>query len=397
MGWTVCVMTTNKNFAALQIAGVLAALLGSQSLVASEPLAGNALILLPSEGAIAGLGDGLRRGFGLAQEQSQLCGAPSTQWSIGWIKPGSDPANQLSKRKLPPLLLAPPATPLLETGLLAASEQRQIILPLQRGASLQQLASRRGSDQLWPITPARSLEIDALVKTMVQANRRSFLLISDGSAEQQLLADRFLETMRINGGVLLGTDIKARLIDPNKPKDLPLLVSDAEWFQPAALVVMSPQNSKLTLAVQAQTWPQDMRLAWNFPPKSLSKQVQIGVAEASKGPGWKSFELDFKKRFGYKPGTVEAAGYDAGQLVALSVLPAKVSTRNGMGGFNPALKPKSVCANVKIRKKGDAARPLGAISNMDMKAATPPTAQLDVIQLEVNGVQLQKAFNLGAN
>ncbi|MDA1169839.1 MAG: hypothetical protein O2893_01605, partial [Cyanobacteria bacterium] len=110
-----------------------------------------------------------------------------------------------------------------------------------------------------------------------------------------------------------------------------------------------------------------------------------------------SFELDFKKRFGYKPGTVEAAGYDAGQLVALSVLPAKVSARNGMGGFNAALKPRSVCANVKIRKNGEAARPLGAISNMDMKAATPPTAQLDVIQLEVNGVQLLKTFNLGAN
>ena len=68
-----------------------------------------------------------------------------------------------------------------------------------------------------------------------------------------------------------------------------------------------------------------------------------------------------------------------------------------MAGFNPVLKPASICANVKIRKEGAAAKPLGAISNMDMKAATPPTAQLDVIQLEVNGVQLRKSFNLGAN
>ncbi|MFS6818477.1 hypothetical protein AAF134_03750 [Synechococcus lacustris Tous-12m] len=148
-------------------------------------------MLLPSEGAVAGLGDGIRRGFSLAQEQSELCGAPKTQWSVGWIKPGSDPSSQLGNRRLPPLLLAPPATPLVETGLLAQFEKRQVLLPLQRGASLQQLASRRGSDQLWPVTPARSLEIDALVKAMVQANLRSFLLISDGSADQQLLADRF--------------------------------------------------------------------------------------------------------------------------------------------------------------------------------------------------------------
>lgn len=262
---------------------------------------------------------------------------------------------------------------------------------------MQQLASRRGSDQLWPVTPARSLEIDALVKAMVQANLRSFLLISDGSADQQLLADRFLETMRLQGGVLLGTDLQARRVNARDAEELKQLVSDAEWFSPAALVVMSPRNSELMLAVMAQAWPEQMRLVWNFAPKTTSKQVQIGVEEASRGPGWGSFEKDFKKRFGYKPGTVEAAGFDAGQLVALSVLPAKITTFNGMAGFNPGLKPASICANVKIRKEGAAAKPLGAISNMDMKAATPPTAQLDVIQLEVNGVQLRKSFNLGAN
>ncbi len=390
-------MTTNKSPSPLQVAGVLAALLASQSLVASWPLPGNALMLLPSEGAVAGLGDGIRRGFSLAQEQSELCGAPKTQWSVGWIKPGSDPSSQLGNRRLPPLLLAPPATPLVETGLLAQFEKRQVLLPLQRGASLQQLASRRGSDQLWPVTPARSLEIDALVKAMVQANLRSFLLISDGSADQQLLADRFLETMRLQGGVLLGTDLQARRVNAKDAEELKQLVSDAEWFSPAALVVMSPRNSELMLAVMAQAWPEQMRLVWNFAPKTTSKQVQIGVEEASRGPGWGSFEKDFKKRFGYKPGTVEAAGFDAGQLVALSVLPAKITTLNGMAGFNPGLKPASICANVKIRKEGAAAKPLGAISNMDMKAATPPTAQLDVIQLEVNGVQLRKSFNLGAN
>jgi hypothetical protein len=389
-------MTTERKKTALQICGVLAALLGSQSVVASWPLPGNALILLPSEGAIAGLGDGLRRGFSLAQEQNHLCGAAKTQWSVGWLKPGDDPAIQLQNRRLPPLVLAPPATPLVETGLLAESKQRQTLLPLQRGASLHQLASRRGSDFLWPVTPARSLEIDALVKAMVQSNLRSFLLISDGSSDQQLLADRFLETMRLKGGVLLGTDLQARRIDPNNSEDLKLLISDTEWFRPAALVVMSPRNSPLTLAVLAQTWPEDLRLVWNFAPRTPNKQVQLGVEEISRGPGWKSFDSAFKKRYGYTPGTVEAAGYDSGQLVALSVIPTKNSATNGMAGFNPARKPESICKNVKLRKGGSAARPIGAISNMDMRAATPPTAQLNVIQLEVNGAQLRKSFNLGA-
>ena len=43
------------------VAGVTAALLGSQTLAASTPLRSDVRLLLPSEGLLAGLGDGLRR------------------------------------------------------------------------------------------------------------------------------------------------------------------------------------------------------------------------------------------------------------------------------------------------------------------------------------------------
>jgi hypothetical protein len=54
----------------LAAAGVAGALLGSQCLAASTPQAADVRLLLPSEGLLAGLGDGLRRGYGLAMEQS---------------------------------------------------------------------------------------------------------------------------------------------------------------------------------------------------------------------------------------------------------------------------------------------------------------------------------------
>ncbi|NBQ21862.1 MAG: histidine kinase, partial [Synechococcaceae bacterium WB6_3B_236] len=126
-------MTTDPTSYGLRLLGVLAAVLGVQSLGAAAPQPGDALMLLSSEGAVAGLGDGLRRGFSLAQEQAQICGAKPTQWSVGWLPPGTNPAKKLRERPLPPLLLAPAAAPLVETGLLAEDRHRQILLPLQRG------------------------------------------------------------------------------------------------------------------------------------------------------------------------------------------------------------------------------------------------------------------------
>ena len=46
----------------LGAAGLAAVLLGSQTLAASTPQASDVRLLLPSEGLLAGLGDGLRRG-----------------------------------------------------------------------------------------------------------------------------------------------------------------------------------------------------------------------------------------------------------------------------------------------------------------------------------------------
>ncbi|MFM2157920.1 MAG: hypothetical protein RLZZ124_394, partial [Cyanobacteriota bacterium] len=68
--------------------GVAAGLLASQTLAASTPQASDVRLLLPSEGLLAGLGDGLRRGYGLAMEESVDCGTPAPSLQLGWISPG---------------------------------------------------------------------------------------------------------------------------------------------------------------------------------------------------------------------------------------------------------------------------------------------------------------------
>ncbi len=160
---------------------------------------------------------------------------------------------------------------------------------------------------------------------------------------------------------------------------------------------MTPSHSPLMQAILQQSWPEELQLVWNVPPSENNRQAQIGVEFTSRGPAWQSFRKDFQARYGYKPGTVEAAGYDSGLLVALSASDPKITLTNGMKGFDPILKPKSVCQNLKLSLAGQAARPLGAGSNMDMKPATPPTAQLEVIQRAADGSSQRKGYNLGSN
>ncbi|MCF8131529.1 MAG: histidine kinase [Synechococcus sp. Tobar2m-G35] len=388
---------TDRGLRRWRLAGVVASLVAVQSMAAALPQPGHALMLLPSEGPVAGLGDGLRRGFVLALEDSRRCGLSAVQWSVGWVPPDADPAPLLAGRRLPPVLLAPPATPLVETGLLARNAQRQVLLTLQRGASLQQLATRPGSDRLWPVAPARTLEIDALVKSLSDADQLGFLLVTDGTSDQQLLADRFLEGMRAQGGVLLGPDVTARVVDPSKPEDLKLLGSDAEWFRPSSVVVMTGPDTPLMKAVLKQTWPKDVTLVWPVPPRQRSERPQIGVDEASRGPGWKAFEKGFRQRWGYTPSVVEASGYDAGQLVALSAASRSQPPGEGLKGFDPTLGARPLCEAIKARREGRSARPQGVASNMDMKPATPPTATLEVIEKKPDGARKTKNFNLGAS
>ena len=390
-------MTTPSHLRLWRGAGVAAAVIGSQSLVAALPQPGNALMLLPSEGAIAGLGDGLRRGFLLAQEQARICTNQQTDWSIGWLSDRRDIANQLRHRRLPPVVLAPPAAPLVPSGLLAQERQRQVLLPLQRGISLQQLASRPGSDRLWPVSASRSLEIDVLVKALLEQNNKRFMLITDGTADQLQLADRFLETMENQGGSLIGLDDGPRSLNGEDPKALERLALDVDWFRPQALVVMTTNNSPLMQGVLNESWPQTLTLVWNVAPRYDSLQPQLGVAEANRGPGWEPFSRSFEQRYGYTPGTVEASGYDAGQLVALSVMSGQQQPTDGMGSFDPDAKALPYCAALRQASGGGSVKPTGAGSNLDLKAATPPTAILDVIQKAPDGVETRTIYDLGAS
>ena len=171
----------------LSAAGLAAVLLGSQTLAASTPLRSDVRLLLPSEGLLAGLGDGLRRGYSVAMEESHRCGLQPPSLQVGWLPPGVDPQAPVGAAPRSHLLIAPPAAPLPAYGLLAEHQRLSVLLPLQRGVSLDGLPQLRGSDRLWPLMPGRSLEADRLAQALLADGIKRVMVVRDPSAESRAL------------------------------------------------------------------------------------------------------------------------------------------------------------------------------------------------------------------
>ena len=355
-----------------------AVLLGTQTLAASTPLPVDVRLLLPSEGLLAGLGDGLRRGYGLAMQQSAICGAKPPSLQLGWLPPGGDPSAALRAGSRSALLVAPPAAPLEIYGQLADQQRLTVLLPLQRGRSLEGLPQLRGSDRLWPLVPGRSLEADRLAQALLADGIRRVMVVRDRSAESSALSDRFVTSFANGNGQVIGPTAAPIPVQAGDQGALAQLATDVDWYRPPALVVITSPGSSLEQAIRRTPWPETTLLAWPFPVGAAMAQRQIGVDPLSRGPGWEPFARSFERRWGYRPGLVESAGYDTGLMAALAAVPARGEQGWELRWFNANAKAQPLCRALSLRSQGASVRPLAATSRLDLSAAVPPTANLQI-------------------
>jgi hypothetical protein len=367
------------------VAGMAAALLGSQTLAGSAPLTSDVRLLLPSEGLLAGLGDGLRRGYGLAMEQSTACGVRPPSLQLGWLPPGSDPRPALRQARRSALLVAPPAAPLQPYGELADEQRLTVLLPLQRGRSLEGLPQLRGADHLWPIVPARSLEADRLAEALLTEGIQRVMVVRDPSAESRALSDRFVASYTVGKGTLIGVSDEPISLDGHNAKALGQLLDDVHWYRPAAVVVMTSPTSHLASQLRQADWPEGLLLAWPFRPPHALRQPQLGIDPLSRGKGWKDFARSFEQRWGYAPGLVESAGYDTGLITAIAAVPVAGKAGWDLQWLAPQAKPLPLCKALQQRGLGAALRPQAATSRLDQSAGISPGAELRIRKLTASG------------
>jgi hypothetical protein len=358
--------------------GLVAVLLGSQTLAASTPLRIDVRMLLPSEGLLAGLGDGLRRGYGLAMDEARRCGSEPPSLQVGWLPPGADPLAPVQAAPRSSLLLAPPAAPLAAYGQLADQQRLNVLLPLQRGQSLDGLPQLRGSDRLWPLMPGRSLEADRLAQALQAEQIKRVMVVRDRSSESRALSDRFVASFANGNGQVIGPTAEPIALAGDDNTALAQLAADVNWYRPPALVVITQPGSELAEAVRNTRWPETMLLAWSAPVEKPLAIEQIGVLPLSRGPGWQAFAQRFEQRWGYKPGVVESAGYDSGLMAALAAV-----TTGGRAGwdlqwFSANAKPQPLCTALRLRAQGAKVRPEAASSEFDLGPAVAPSARLQL-------------------
>lgn len=363
---------------ALMVAGVGAVLLGSQTLAASTALPSDVRLLLPSEGLLAGLGDGLRRGYGLAMEESSACGHRPPSLQLGWLPPGADPRPALRRAPRSALLVAPPAAPLRPYGELAEQQHLRVLLPLQRGRSLEGLPELQGADHLWPIVPARSLEADRLAEALLADGIQRVMVVRDPSAESRALSERFVASFSVGRGSLVGVSDAPISLDVRDDRAIGQLLDDVHWYRPAALVVITAPTSGLAARLRLADWPEGLLLAWPFRAPQPLARPQLGVDPLSRGKGWKSFARRFERRWGYAPGLVESAGYDTGLITAIAAVPVAGKAGWDLEWFSPMAKPLPLCQALQQRQQGAALRPQAATSRLDQSAGISPGADLRV-------------------
>ena len=356
--------------------GLLASLLGSQGLASSSPQGAEVVLLLAAGHPWSAPSDGLRRGYGLAIEQAQVCGQPSPPADLVWLPAGSEPADALAGRPRARLVIAPAAAPVESYGVLAEQRQWTVLLPLRRGASLGRLPQLRGSDRLWPLLAPRGPQADRLAQGLLAARLGRVLVVRDGSPGMKALAERFLESLLAAGGSSAGLEPGAQVLDARQPGALAQLRRDVDWAGPQVLAVFSEPGSPLARAVRSSPWPAVLTLAWPFAALEPLANPQLGVDPGGRGEGWPAFARAFKARWGYGPGLAEAAGFDAGQLASLAAIGVQGQPGWDLRWFRGHGRPLPLCAAIAARRLGGPLRPQGAASHLDGAAGSAPTAAL---------------------
>ena len=170
-----------------------AVVIGCQALVSSAIPRQRVVVMLPSSPDDSVLRDRFLQGFAIGEGSVRACGypLPTVRWMS--LRPDQSPLEQLTHHSDQHLVVAPPSADLRAFSALSKHHGISVLLPYQRGESIDTLRGLKGRDKLWPLVPSVEDDIKATVEATLKAGWDRAMVVADPNSLEAILSKKLRE------------------------------------------------------------------------------------------------------------------------------------------------------------------------------------------------------------
>ena len=351
-------------------------------------------VLLPMGQRDANVRHDFLQGFRLGQASVEACGEPFPPVAWHGINAGDGPDLQMMSAIELKLLVAPPSADLRAFAALAAEQDLTVLLPYQRGQSLDTLRGLEGRERLWPIVPSQQEDLKAMVAAAMEAGWGRAMVVEDPAALESTSSNAFVELFQAAGGIVETYEAESvQRVDPSNGQRLQRFKDDMAWSWVPTVVVADAPNGPLSQQLRAEQQqgrfgggaPRTPNWIWLTEAEALQDAPdvpwqQLGLQHPARGEAWPDFQETFQKHTGTTPSLLAGAGFDTARLLALAdaaQLPlADDGGLDAMGWLDPDQeKAVPICEAFDQRRRGESLRLQAAASDARFRAGQAPTGQ----------------------
>ena len=371
----------------------VAALIGCQALVSSSLPRQRVVVMLPAAPDDATLRDRFLQGYTVGEATVRACGhpLPTVRWLA--LRPDQSPLEQLPRHSDQHLVVAPPSADLRAFSELSQEHGLSVLLPYQRGESIDTLRGLKGRDKLWPLVPSIQEDVKATVEATLKAGWDRAMVVADPSALEATLSMAFVDHYKALGGLVESYEpIPVQQVDPTDGQRLDRFRKDMNWSWAGTVVVADQPDGPLASRLRREQrdgafgggapWTPNWVYLSDSDALHDLPQVpwqQLGLEHPARGDHWWTFAKAFHRRWGDAPDLLAAAGYDTARVLALvEVAPPPVSDDglpNPMGWVSPDQDAVELCSALRQRRRGESLRLKAAASDFRLRGGMSPSGQ----------------------
>ena len=375
------------------LATLAAVTLGCQGLTASAVSRHRLMVMLPAGAADTAVRDRFLRGYAIGASSVEACDARMP--SVGWqtLAPRQSPRQVLGDTRGLQVLVAPPSADLREFAALARQRDLTVLLPYQRGVSLDTLRGLEGRQRLWPLVPSRQEDLQATVAATLKAGWGRAMVVEAPGAVEATATDAFVDLYRQGGGRVESYEpLPVQRVDPRNKARFKRFRDDINWSWVGTVVVADRPDGPLATRLREEQRrgafgggaPRTPNWVWLSAPEALEALPpvpwqQLGLQHPARGENWSTFQASYQQQWGGVPDLLAAVGYDTARLLALVAAAPLPRTAEGqlnpLGWLDPDAAPVGLCSAFAQRRKGQPLRLRAAASDARLRAGMTPSGQ----------------------